>query len=137
MARSVLQERGLIIGGPYLVCTCPAVEPARLLARVRVNLATAKCPAQDTSQHRVCIVGLAARRLSKFVAPLEEDAAGPLVCQSRQGEVAELRLNKLNLADVVVARALGQIREISAGLKFIQDALHQPVCGRFLPRASL
>jgi hypothetical protein len=59
----------------------------------------------------------------KLVAPLPEDAAGALVGQGDQREVAELLLDQFDLDDIVAPCALRQIGELRRNLISLQDAL--------------
>ena len=117
MRCGVLEQGGLVVGGPDIVAAGGAVQPTTTGAGIGQHQPTVEAPRQDAGEYHPRIVSQPRSAAGGHaVAPRHEDAARAPVGQRGEREVAELLLDALDVPDVALARHLSEAEKFAARL---------------------
>jgi hypothetical protein len=121
MCWSVPQKRRFVVERPDLVSARAPIQPPTSYARIDADQAAIQRPRKNTRKHRPGVVRLTSRFLRKPIAPGHELSSRAAIRQRAQWEVAKLKLNPLDLTDVVGARPRLPPAEVLASLKPLKE----------------
>src|SRR6476660_1884708 len=117
VCRRRVQERCFLICAPNIFRARATINAASPLARIDGDLTAIFRPRKNACQDGPCIVSLAPRLESKFVAPFHKDSTRAAVCKTGQREIGKFRLDLvLDNSLVVATGAWCELAEIFARL---------------------